>query len=205
MLGLTEKELALVRRLTTPAEIQDFLNSLSFNFEEDGDTLRSPRCVLRERKAHCLEGALLAAAALWVQGHKPLLLDLIPDRTKDDGHVVALYKRNGYWGAISKTNHAVLRFRDPIYKTIRELALSYFHEYFLNSTGEKTLRYFAGPINMRRFGNAWITDEKDLKYLHKAFDKERRFPFVPAKNRRLLRRADPIERTAGAVVERGPS
>ena len=104
----------------------------------------SPRRVLATRTAHCFEGALLAATVLWMQGEIPLLLDLATN-AQDIDHVVALYKCNGYWGAISKTNHAVLRFRDPVYKTIRELALSYFHEYYLEATGEKTLISYSLP------------------------------------------------------------
>lgn len=204
MYGFTAQELAVLKRLNTAAKIQDYLNSLSFNFETRGDTLRSPRRVLRDKTAQCFEGALFAAAVLWVNGHKPLLLDLVPDRKKDDGHVVALYRENGYWGAVSKTNHAVLRFRDPIYKTVRELALSYFHEYFLNETGEKTLRTFAGPIDMRRFGKVWLTDEHDLTYLHKVFDALPHIAFVPAKNKKLLRKADLLERKAGAIFEAEP-
>lgn len=201
MHGLTAQEQKLLKKLNTPAKLQDFLNSLPFNFEPRGDTLMSPRRVLSVRKAHCFEGALLAAAALWAQGHKPLLLDLVPDKKKDDGHVVALYRLNGYWGALSKTNHAVLRFRDPIYRTVRELALSYFHEYFLNTTGEKTLRSFAGPIDMRQFDLSWLTSEEDLTHLHQAFDDLPHEPFVPAKNKGAVRPADPVERKAGAIVE----
>ncbi len=197
----TKRELATLKRLNTPAKIQDYLNALAFNFEKRGDTLMSPRKVLEKKAAHCFEGALFAAATLWVNGHKPLLLDLVPDMKKDDAHVVTLYKVNGYWGAISKTNHAVLRFRDPIYKTVRELALSYFHEYFLNTTGEKTLKTFAGPIDMSRFGTAWLTDEDDLMYLHKKFDRLPHTSFVPTKNKKLLRKADNVERKAGLIVE----
>lgn len=204
MFGFTRKEIAVFKRLNTPAKIQDYLNALAFNFEKRGDTLMSPRKVLQTKTAHCFEGALFAAATLWVNGHKPLLLDLVPDMKKDDAHVVALYKVNGYWGAISKTNHAVLRFRDPIYKTVRELALSYFHEYFLNATGEKTLQTFAGPIDMSRFGKEWLTDEKNLMYLHKKFDRLPHTPFVPAKNKKLLRKADKVEREAGAIVAQKP-
>lgn len=202
MHGLTADEMRTLKRLDTPTKLQDFLNALPFNFEKRGDTLMSPRRVLREKKAHCFEGALLAAAALWVQGHKPLLLDLMPDRSKDDGHVVALYRMNGYWGAISKTNHAVLRFRDPVYRTVRELALSYFHEYFLNTTGEKTLKSFAGPIDMRQFDATWLTAAEDLTHLHSAFDDLPHEPFVPKKNTGAIRPADAVERKAGAIVER---
>src|SRR3989338_6099983 len=131
MFGFTKEEFKFFRSLRTPARGQDFLDSLPFNFEKTGDTLMSPRRVLREKKAHCMEGALLAAAAFWVQGREPLLLDLrsAPD---DDDHVVALFNERGLWGAASKTNPAVLRWREPIFKNVHALAVSYFHEYFLD-------------------------------------------------------------------------
>ena len=110
MFGLTQTETAILRRLSTPEKIQDFLDALPINHEKRGDTCMSPRQVLREGKAHCIEGAMLAALALWMHGEEPLLLDLTTLRYDDD-HVVALYRRNGFWGAISKTNHAVLRFQ----------------------------------------------------------------------------------------------
>src|ERR1700733_9427348 len=131
----TEKTL---KKLSTPAKIQDFLNSLPFNFEKKGETCRSPKASIEADTAHCFEGALIAAAALSLRGQKPLLLDLKASG-KDMDHVVALFKRDGKWGAISKTNHAVLRYREPVYASVRELAMSYFHEYFLPS-GVKTLR-----------------------------------------------------------------
>src|SRR5690606_22648808 len=137
--GFTKDELKIIKKLNTPSKIQDFLNSLEINIEEDGDTSYSPRTVLKKRKAHCVEGAVLAAAILRFHGQKPLILDL--ETSNDDfDHVIALFNKNGYWGAISKTNHAVLRYREPVYKTIRELVMSYFHEYFLNKNGKKTLR-----------------------------------------------------------------
>jgi hypothetical protein len=122
----------IFKKLSTPQKIQDFLNSLKFNFEDDGETCMSPRQVLLKGKAHCMEDAMFAAAALEFHGHKPLILDLrATERPYDSDHVVAVFKKFGCFGAISKTNHAVLRYREPIYKSIRELALSYFHEYFL--------------------------------------------------------------------------
>mgnify|MGYP003393124968 CR=1 FL=1 len=200
MLGLTAKELAVFRKLNTPTKIQDYLNRLPINFEKDGDTLYSPRKVLRERKAQCIEGALFAATALWVNGEEPLLLDLVTGRG-DDGHVVALYKRNGYWGAISKTNHAVLRFRDPVYKTIRELTLSYYHEYFLNRNGKKTLRKYSNPFNLKKFGEGWVTAEENLLWMNTRLDRIKHFPLIPKKNLKLLRKADLVERKAGLIVE----
>lgn len=135
MFDLTKKELVILRRLTTPIKIQNFLDSIPRNHEKQGETYLSPRQVLKQNKAHCFEGALVAALALWLQGERPLLFDLKAEG--DDDHVVALYKRNNYWGAISKTNHATLRFRDPVYRNLRELALSYFHEYFETKKDEK--------------------------------------------------------------------
>src|SRR3989339_1828633 len=115
--GLTLNEYETLARLSTPIKIQDFLDTLPMNWEEEGDTHRSPRRVLKEKKAHCIEGALLAAAALWIAGEPPLIMNLSPRWGRGDfDHVVALYKRGGRFGAISKTNHACLRFRDPIYR-----------------------------------------------------------------------------------------
>ena len=114
--------------------------------------------VLRAGKAHCMEGALLAAAILEFHGHKPLLLDL-RSTSEDLDHVVALFKQNGYWGAISKTNHVVLRYREPIYGSVRELAMSYFHEYFLDN-GKKTLREYSVPVDLGKF------DSYRLNYNH---------------------------------------
>lgn len=200
MLGLSKSELIIFRRLNTPAKIQDFLDDLPVNLEEEEETYLSPRRVLRERKAHCLEGALFAAAVLWFHGEDPLLLDL-KTTDADQDHVVALYKKNGYWGAISKTNHACLRFRDPIYKTIRELVLSYFHEYFLNATGEKTLISYSRPFNLKKFGQSWITAEENLDEIAEALDFSQHFPVVPKKNKKFIRPASELERKAGELVE----
>ena len=139
-IDLTGEERKLFHRLNNPYKIQDFLDKISINFEEKGDTLFSPRKVILKRKAHCLEGALFACAVLLFHGYETYLLDLQPG-PKDDGHAVALFKQRSKWGAISKTNHAVLRFRDPVYESPRELVMSYFHEYFLDS-GQKTLRTY---------------------------------------------------------------
>lgn len=199
-LGLTKEELGVLRKLKTPIQIQDFLDTLPINYEKKGETHMSPRRVLRERKAHCIEGALLAAAAFWIHGEEPLLLDLTA-AAEDDDHVVALYKKNGYWGAISKTNHATLRFRDPIYHSLRELALSYFHEWFLDENGLKMLRSYSMPLNMKRLGSEWVTAEEDLWHLDEALDSLPHFSLLPAKNKKHLRPADGMERRAGALRE----
>lgn len=159
----------------------------------------SPVRVLQARKMHCFEGALVAALALWLNGQPPLLMDI---KTSDgEDHVVTLYKINGYWGAISKTNHATLRFRDPVYKTLRELALSYFHEYFDDRTGKKVLVSFSKPFNLKKFGAKWITAKEDLHYIVSAIDKSPHHKIVPSKNKKYIRRADTMERKAGILKE----
>lgn len=199
MFGLTAKELEVMKALRTPDSIQDFLDDLPRNYEKRGDTLLSPRMVMRLGKAHCIEGALFAAVVLWLHGEPPIILDLKASRD-DDSHVVALYRRNGYYGAISKTNHASLRFRDPIYKNPREVALSYFHEYFLNETGAKTLRSYA-TFNVKRLGTAWITADEQLLWLNKRLDAVPHTDLIPEENRRYLRNASALERKAGRLIE----
>jgi hypothetical protein len=200
MFNLTKAEMAVFKKLTTPIKIQDFLDTLQINFEEKGETYMSPRRVLKHKKAHCLEGALFAAAALWIHGYTPLLLDLkaLPD---DDDHVVALYKINGLWGAISKTNHTSLRFRDPIYKTIRELALTYFHEYFLNKNGKKVLYSYSRPFNLKRFGSEWVASNDELSDLVYKLDTSSHIQIFPHKNRKFIRNADSMERKGGEITE----
>lgn len=200
--GLTAKEYAALAKLSTPAKIQDFLDGIPMNWEKRGDTDFSPRQVLRQKKAHCLEGALLAAAALWMHGEAPLVMNLSARMGRGDvDHVVALYRRGGRWGAISKTNHATIRFRDPVYKTLRELALSYFHEWFLNTTGEKTLECYSTPLDMRRFGTAWLTADDGVHFVADALaDRAHRF-LVPKGNWRYVRKADLMELAAGRLIE----
>jgi hypothetical protein len=158
--GFQARELSLLRRLNTPERIQRFLDEVDYNKEEDGPTCRSPRRVLRDRLAQCLEGALFGAAALRVQGWGPLLLDL--EAVHDDDHVLAIFRQRGCWGAVAKSNYAGLRFREPVYRSLRELAMSYFEHYY-NPDGEKTLRTYSRPVNLRRFDRiGWMTSEQDL-------------------------------------------
>jgi len=195
-----KKELKVLKSLNTPQKIQSFLNDLSFRFEKK-DTYNSPRKILNDHKAHCFDGALLAASALWVNGEKPLLLDLkVAEKKRDVDHVIVLFKRDGFWGAISKTNHAVLRYREPVYKSVRELAMSYFHEYFMNN-GEKTLRSFSKPFDLSKFGTEWLTSEKDLYYIVEALDISPHTQILSNKQIKNLRRADKIEIKTGEIVE----
>jgi len=201
MFGLTSRESQTLRRLSTPIKIQNFLDALPYNFEPEGDTCRSPRGVLTVRRAHCIEGAMLAALALRLQGEQPLLLDLTA-APHDFDHVIALYKRHGHWGAISKTNHAVLRFRDPVYRTIRELAMSYFHEY-TDDEGNKTLRSFSRPMNLARFDHLhWMTADQDLWDICNALDDVPHTSILISRAHKLtLRPQDETERQAGSIVQ----
>lgn len=159
--GFCAAEWRVFRRLTTPEKIQRFLDEeIAYNKEPDGPTCRSPRRVLRDRVAHCLEGALFGAAALRACGDPALLLDL--EAVRDDDHVLAIFRRRGLWGAIAKSNYAGLRFREPVYRTLRELAISYFEHYY-NLEGEKTLRAYSRPVNLARFDCMdWMTTDRDL-------------------------------------------
>ncbi len=198
-LGLTKKEEKILKKLNSPKKIQDFLNKIPINFEPEGDTCFSPRKVLRERRCHCIEGAFLAAAIFWIHGRKPLVIDL--KTTEDDfEHVVAVFKENGKYGCISKTNHAVLRYREPVYNSVRELVMSYFHEYFKDN-GKKTLRSCSMPINLARFGAEWITSEDNLWHIHDYLDKVRHYKILNRKQIANLRKADKIEIKAGKLVE----
>lgn len=199
MFGFNKEELRVLRSLRTPARVQDFLDSIPINFEEQGETLMSPRQVLRERKAHCMEGALLAAAALWLQGRKPLLMDLRTTRNDDD-HVVTLFQEHGLWGGVSKTNHAVLRWREPIFKTLHALAVSYFHEYFLDD-GRRTLREYSRPFRLdAQKYEGWTVAEEDLWHIAEALDESPHYMLFPRGARRT-RPADAMERKAGSFVE----
>lgn len=158
--GLTPQELMVLQRLDTPEKIQTFLEGLAYNRELDGETCRSPRGVLKHKEAHCMEGALFAAACLRMHGKKPLLLDLTAKRDHD--HVVCVFKRGRYWGAISKSKFHSLGYRNPIYRSIRELALSYLPSYH-NYRGEKTLFSASVPFDVSVFDRiGWMTSDKDL-------------------------------------------
>lgn len=197
--GLNENEWKILKKLKNPEKIQDFLDSLRFNFERRGETHFSVRYSLKRKKAHCFEGALLAALALWMQGRRPLLMDLVTIRPDFD-HIVTLFKKDGYWGAISKTNHAVLRYRDPIYRNIRELALSYFHEYFLGD-GKKTLRKYSKPFDLSRCGTYWITTSENLAELAHIIDSSPHTRIFSPKQTRGLRKADKVERRVSNITE----
>ena len=198
-LGLTRAEFATLRRLRTPEKIQAFLYGLKQNFETRGETCNSVRTVLKLRRAHCIEGAMLAACALWIHGEPPLLLDL--QAVRDFDHVVALFRRNGRWGAISKTNGIGLRWRDPVYKSLRELAMSYLHEYY-NKRDHKTLRTYSVPYDLRRLQPAdWVTAEDGAWDLVDRLEATRHYDLMGGKQVRSLIRRDAFERVVGNLLQ----
>lgn len=201
MFGFTEEEMRILNALDTPKKIQDFLEKMPNNTEPEGDTCLSPRRVLQENRAHCIEGALLAAVALRIHGQKPLVVDMTAARFDAD-HVIAVFQSSGYWGAISKTNHGVLRYREPVYESVRELVMSYFHEYFDNETGRKSLRSYSLPVDLSIFDDrGWMTSPENLWYIARHIDKVPHFPIVNRKQIANFRKPDPIEVEVGRIVQ----
>jgi hypothetical protein len=199
-LGLTRAEFERLQRLSTPPKIQAFLNAIPTNHEVDGETIHSVRSVLRHRRAHCLEGAMVAACALWMRGEPPLLMHLSCEDS-DYPHVVALFRRGKRWGAISKSNGAALRYRDPVYRSLRELALSYFHEY-ADRRGRKTLRGFTRAFDLRRIDTEhWVANADDCQEVEDTLASLHHTPLLTARQERLLAPLDPFQRRAWKLVQ----
>lgn len=199
--GLNKEESKFLQKLNTPNKIQDYLDSIPFNYEKGGQTVMSPVNVLKEKKAHCIEGALLASVALWLSKRDPIIINLKVNNKKDFDHIITIYKENGYYGSISKTNHNVLRWRDPVYKSIRELIMSYYHEYFLTSNGEKTLLGYTKPINLKKFGTKWITRTDNLWDIAEKIYDTKIIEIVPKENKKLIRKASKLERLSANIPE----
>jgi hypothetical protein len=187
---LTRSERAAYAALRTPEKIQRYLDErLAYDKEPDGPRCRSPRVTLRDGVAHCMSGALVGAAALRLLGHPPLLMDL--EAVRDDDHVLAIYRVDGHWGAVAKSNYAGLRFREPVYRSLRELAMSYFEHYY-NLKGEKTLRRYSRPVNLRRFDRiAWMTSEDDVWAIPEYLTT---IPHVEVVNTAMIRRLARMDR-----------
>jgi len=197
---LTPTEHRLFARLDTPQKIQNFLDRLPVNFSLKGDTAMSPRRVIAVRMAHCAEGAIFAAAALAYHGKRPLLMD-IRALPSDQDHIVALFRERGLWGAISKTNHAILRWRDPIYVTARELAMTYAHEYCLPG-GKKSMLSFSKPFSLTRYTpKSWVVASEDLDWLLVDLDTSQHLPVAPRQAMRKRRRTSRVELLSQQVVE----
>jgi hypothetical protein len=198
-MNFTPKELRQLRALNTPAKIQGFLDRVPYHLE---NTAWSPRRVLAEQTAHCLEGAIFAAAALRVNGFPALILDLEAD--KDTDHVMAVFRQNGGWGAIASSNYSTCRFRAPIHRTLRELALSYFDGYF-NLRGERSLRTFSQPVDLKRFDHKdpsldWMTTEKPVWFIAEYLLD---IPHTPLLTPRMLKSLKDIPRVDKRLFEAG--
>jgi len=191
-----------IKKLSTPKKVQDFLDRVPFNFEKNGETYMSPRRSFLANQMHCFEGAIFACLCLQKADIENYLIDLkVKNLKKDSDHILCVFKTNGFWGAISKTNHSVLRWRDPIYKTVRELVFSYFHEYFLDS-GEKTLKSYSKPFDVwKKFSTSWTSSEENLHKIAEALDNSPHIDFVPEKNQKFIRKAGPTEIKGAAVTE----
>jgi hypothetical protein len=184
--ALTRVERSKLAGLTTPWKIQEFLDELAYSTE---DIYRCPLRVLRDTKAHCFDGALFAASALRRIGHPPLITELVPN-DRDDVHLLALYKRDRHWGAVAKSNFSGLRFREPIHRSLRELALSYFEQYF-NLAYEKTLRGYRLPLNLEIFdGPGWMVSDAPLDEIAQCLDRRRQIPLITERMSRGLAPVD---------------
>ena len=176
-----------LNNLATPFAVQLFLDGCSYNSTEE---TRSPRFVLEHKRAHCLEGAIFAAACLELQGKAPLVLDL--QAFNDDDHVIAVFKQGPCWGGIAKSNFTTLRYREPVYRSLRELAMSYFDFYF-NTLGDKSLRAYSLPYNLNRFNPVkWRTTMHDLEDIGYFLDKVKHFPLISKTQEEGLERATPL-------------
>lgn len=184
---MTITETEILKNLDTPFSIQQFLDECDYNSTEE---TRSPQYVFEHRRAHCLEGAIFAAACLELQGIPPLVLDL--QAFNDDDHVIAVFKQDRCWGGIAKSNFTTLRYREPVYRSLRELAMSYFDLYF-NTRGEKSLRAYSLPYNLNRFnGMKWRTTMEDLEEIGYFLDKVKHFPLISKDQAERLQRATPL-------------
>jgi len=179
----TKREINFFKRLNEPIKIQNFLDRIEYNPLVETS---SPRWIIKEKRANCFEGALFAAAALRQIGHKPLLVDLTA--TNDDDHVIAVFKKKGYWGAVAKSNLTTLRFREPVYKSLRELVMSYFN-FFFNTLGQKTFRSYSLPLNLSQFDERnWMTTDEDLEYISSRLNQRKHFKIITPQMTRALQK-----------------
>jgi hypothetical protein len=193
-MGWNTEEAEFLKTLTDTGKIQDFLDSIEYNPVYE---CRSPRWVIRKRSAHCFEGALFSAAALSYLGYKPLIVDM--KAYNDDDHVIAVFKENGHWGAIAKSNFTSLRYREPVYRTIRELIMSYF-DFFFNVNGDKSLRSFSMPLNLEIYNSReWMTTDEDLEFIGDKLENMRHIPVVNDAMIKNLKRASDSMLKAGLL------
>ncbi|MCE5346551.1 MAG: hypothetical protein LLG13_09740 [Bacteroidales bacterium] len=190
----TKDEIGFLESLGDPYKIQCFLDSIIYNPDYK---CRSPRWVIRKKSAHCFEGALFAAAALRFIGYKSLIVDM--KAFNDDDHVIAVFKEDGFWGAVAKSNFTTLRYREPVYRSLRELIMSYFDFYF-NIAGDKSLRSYSIPLNLEIFDSRkWTTTDDDLEYIGDKLEHIRHYPVVNKKMIKNLNKASDLMLKAGTL------
>ena len=190
----TKDEISFLKTMSDPDYIQGFLDSIEYNPVYE---CRSPRWVIKKKSAHCFEGALFAAAALEFNGYQPLIVDL--KAYNDDDHVIAIFKKDGYWGSVAKSNFTSLRYREPVYRTLRELIMSYFDFYF-NTDGDKSLRSYSAPLNLTIYNpRHWTTTDEDLEYIGDKLEQLHHYPVVNEKMIKNLKRASSIMLAAGML------
>jgi hypothetical protein len=190
----TKEEAEFLKTLNDPDKIQGFLDTVDYNPKYE---CKSPRWVLKKRSAHCFEGALFAAAALQFNGFKPLIVDM--KSQNDDDHVLAVFKKDGYWGSIGKSNFTTLRYREPVYRNLRELIMSYFDFYF-NMNGYKSLRSYSIPLDLTMYNSLnWTTTDDDLEYIGDKLEKIRHYPVVSEKMIKNLKTASDVVVKAGLM------
>lgn len=194
---LTNQERILIQSLDSPYKIQQFLDTVTY---PSGPRNRSVLSVLQDRKAHCLDGGLFAAAMLSFIGHPAVIVDLLPDPGTDDDHVLAIYRVEGYWGAVAKSNFLGLRFREPVYKSLRELVMSYFEQYF-NIDGKKTLRGYTRPIALSAYDRyLWMVNDEGVDIIEKKLYKLSSTPILPESIIQNLNPADKATYDSGLSI-----
>lgn len=187
-------EIKFLKTMSDPDKIQGFLDSIDYNPNYE---CRSPRWVIRKKSAHCFEGALFAAAALEFIGFLPLIIDM--KAFNDDDHVIAVFKKDGHWGSVAKSNFTTLRYREPVYRSLRELVMSYFDFYF-NTAGDKSLRSYSLPLNLTIYNSHhWATTDEDLEYIGDKLEKIRHYPVVNKKMISNLKKASETMLKAGML------
>ena len=183
----TKEEIRFLKGFKDPWSIQEFLDSIDYNPNEE---CRSPRWVMKKRAAHCFEGALYAAAVLEFIGYSPLIVDM--RAVNDDDHVITVFREDGFWGAIAKSNFTTLRYREPVYRSLRELVMSYFDFYF-NVKGEKTLRSYSRPFDLRFYNTRnWATTDEDLEYIGDKIESLKHYPVISDEQ---IKRLQPASRS----------
>ena len=193
--SLTSRERRTLSRLTTPLKVQSFLDELRYNPQEGW--FRCPLQVLRDRKGHCFEGAVFAAAVMEKLGYPPLIVNMFPEPGTDDEHLVAVFRRRGTWGAVGKSNYVGLRYREPIYRNLRELVMSYFEQYY-NVKKQKTLRFYTRALDLRTFErHQWRTSNETMNRIDRRLDALKRIPVLNRSQIRALSLVDERSYRAG--------